>query len=118
MIYTERKCRKKLSARFLTMVTGSIFIFLFSSTTFANDGKSVFQTVCKVCHATGVMGAPKYGSKDDWEPRIAKGISTLEEHALKGFKGEKGFMPAKGGKASLSDEQVKAAVAHMVSAAQ
>lgn len=80
----------------------------------ASDGAAVFDKTCKMCHGTGMMGAPKIGDKAAWAPRIAQGEATLVEHAIKGFKG----MPAKGGKASLSDDDVKAAVAHMVEASK
>jgi cytochrome c5 len=39
----------------------------------------------------------------------------MYNHALKGFQGKKGFMPAKGGNAALKDDAVKAAVDYMVS---
>ena len=50
-----------------------------------------------------------------WGPRIAKGIDTLHMHALMGFQGEKGFMPPKGGRVDLSDEEIMGAVDYMVS---
>jgi cytochrome c oxidase subunit II len=77
----------------------------------AVDGKKTFEGACAVCHLAGVAGAPKVGEKAIWAPRIAQGKDALYEHALKG----KGVMPAKGGNASLSDADVKAAVDHMVS---
>ena len=52
--------------------------------------------------------------KDEWGPRIAQGNGTLYKHALEGFTGAKGAMPARGGNASLSDDDVKAAVNYMV----
>lgn len=80
-------------------------------------GKDTYEKVCKMCHGTGVAGAPKFGDKAAWAPRIAQGTPVLEEHAIKGFKG-KGVMPPKGGRATLSDDEVKAAVAFMVEAGQ
>lgn len=77
-------------------------------------GKSVYGKTCALCHAAGVAGAPKPGDKDDWAPRIAQGDETLYKHAIEGFTGEKGMMPARGGGSSLSDDDVKAAVDHMV----
>jgi len=77
------------------------------------DGKAIYDKVCFACHATGVAGAPKFGDKEAWKPRIAKGKATLYDHALHGFMG-KGMMPPKGGKADLSDGNVKAAVDYMV----
>lgn len=77
-------------------------------------GKSVFGKTCALCHAAGVAGAPKPGDKADWAPRIAQGNDLLHKHALEGFTGAKGQMPAKGGAATLTDDEVKAAVAYMV----
>jgi cytochrome c5 len=78
------------------------------------DGKAVFEKNCNACHAAGVMGAPKVGDRGDWAPRIAQGTNTLYEHAIKGIRG----MPAKGGNASLSDDEVKAAVDYVVGLAK
>ncbi|MDQ3775396.1 MAG: c-type cytochrome [Pseudomonadota bacterium] len=86
----------------------------------ADKGKTVYDTACVVCHQTGVGGAPKVGAehKDAWADRIAQGEATLSEHAIKGFQGKAGMMPPKGGRADLSDEDVKAAVSYMVEASQ
>lgn len=74
------------------------------------DGKTVYNTVCAGCHGAGVLGAPKFGDKAAWAPRIAQGIATLNNHAINGIRG----MPARGGAASLSDDEVKAGVEYMV----
>ncbi len=76
-------------------------------------GKKIYGNVCSMCHAVGAAGAPKPGDKADWGPRIAQGKDMLYKHALEGFTGAKGVMPARGGSASLSDEDVKAAVDFM-----
>lgn len=76
-------------------------------------GKSVFGKTCAMCHAAGVAGAPKPGDKADWGPRIAQGKDTMYKHAIEGFTGAKGMMPAKGGSANLTDAEVKAAVDYM-----
>ncbi len=77
-------------------------------------GEGVYKKVCALCHAAGVAGAPMPGNKDEWAPRIAQGEETLYKHAIEGFTGEKGMMPARGGGTSLSDDEVKAAVDYMV----
>lgn len=89
----------------------------------ANDehqakGEKVFKGTCAMCHQTGAAGAPIFGNKDDWGPRIAQGMPTLYDHALKGFTGKKGMMPARGANTSLSDDDVKAGVDYMVSKAK
>jgi cytochrome c5 len=84
----------------------------------AVDGKATFQSTCFACHGTGAAGAPKAGNKAAWGPRLAKGKATLYQHALHGFTGKSGTMPAKGGNTGLSDAAVKAAVDYMVSLAK
>jgi cytochrome c5 len=78
------------------------------------DGEQVYNKVCVSCHGTGIAGAPKVGDKETWKPRIARGMQTLVNQAIKGFTGEKGVMPPKGGAPSLSDAEVEAAVRYMV----
>jgi cytochrome c5 len=77
-------------------------------------GKSVYGKTCSLCHAANVAGAPKPGDKADWAPRIAQGMDLVNKHALEGFTGTKGQMPARGGSTTLTDDEVKAAVAFMV----
>lgn len=74
----------------------------------------MYKKTCALCHASGVAGAPLPGNKDEWAPRIAQGKDTLYKHALEGYTGEKGMMPARGGAPNLSDDEVKAAVDFMV----
>ena len=78
------------------------------------DGKSAFDAACSACHGTGIAGAPRVGDKAAWAPRLAKGGATLEKHALEGFQGEAGVMPAKGGRTDLPDDIVRQAVEYMV----
>jgi cytochrome c5 len=82
------------------------------------DGAEVFQQTCSVCHGQGIAGAPKAGDRAAWAPRIAKGKAVLYQHALQGFQGSSGVMPAKGGRADLPDDLIKSAVDHMVGMAQ
>jgi cytochrome c5 len=78
------------------------------------DGKKVFDSTCSACHAAGLVGAPKFGDKNAWAPRLKQGIDVLYTSALKG----KNAMPPKGGNSTLSDAEVKAAVDYMASAAK
>ena len=75
------------------------------------SGKEIWKGTCQVCHATGMLGAPRIGDKAAWAPRIAKGMDTLKDHALHGFN----QMPAKGANEALSDEDVVKALEYMVS---
>jgi cytochrome c5 len=82
------------------------------------DGEAVFNQACVACHGAGVAGAPKFGDKAAWAPRIAQGIDTLHQHALHGFQGKSGFMPPKGGRADFTDKSVMNGVDYMVAAAK
>ena len=77
------------------------------------DGSVIFNNLCGSCHTSGVGGAPTMATAD-WTARIAQGADTLHTHAIEGFTGNTGIMPAKGGNPSLTDEQVIAAVDWMV----
>jgi len=77
------------------------------------SGEEVYKAVCSMCHAAGLMNAPKFGDKAQWEPRIKQGYETLVSHATKGVRA----MPAKGGNPSLSDAEVAGAVKYMANAA-
>ena len=78
------------------------------------DGETVYKAVCMACHASGAAGAPKAGDKEAWAPRIATGTDALVASATNG----KGAMPPKGGAADLTDEEIKAAVEHLVGLAK
>lgn len=76
-------------------------------------GEQVYNAACFACHGTGVGGAPKFGDAAAWKPRVAKGRATLNKHSIEGFQGESGFMPPKGGRVDLSDEEIIGAVAFL-----
>ena len=80
----------------------------------STDGEMIYQKVCFACHGTGAGGAPKLEAAA-WAARMGKGVDGLTASAINGFQGTLGFMPAKGGRTDLSDEQVKATVEYMTS---
>jgi len=76
-------------------------------------GEALYKQTCSVCHGAGIAGAPKFGDKAAWAPRVAQGLPTLVQHAIQG----KGAMPPKGG-STASEQDVRAAVEYMVNAAK
>jgi cytochrome c5 len=78
------------------------------------DGPGLYKTYCSACHAAGVAGAPKYGDKAAWAPRIAKGVDALVQSVLNG----KNAMPPKGGVAAASAADLKQAVEYITAAAK
>jgi cytochrome c5 len=76
------------------------------------SGADVYQAQCAACHAAGLVGAPKFGDKAAWAPRIAQGFEALVNSALKG----KGAMGAQSGGA-FRDIEIARAVAYMANEA-
>ena len=74
------------------------------------SGEQVYGTFCIACHATGAAGAPKTQNAAEWAPRIAKGMDVLTDHAINGFNA----MPARGSCMNCSDDEVIAAVQHII----
>ncbi|HQQ71272.1 MAG TPA: c-type cytochrome, partial [Alicycliphilus sp.] len=76
-------------------------------------GKKLYESTCVACHGSGVAGAPKFGDKAAWSPRLAAGFDEVLKIATNG----KGAMPPKGG-SSASDADFKAAVEYLVNSAK
>lgn len=76
------------------------------------SGEEVVKNGCAMCHAAGMMNAPKIGDKAQWEPRIAQGYETIVKHAIEGIR----TMPARGGNPALTDLEMARAVVHMANA--
>lgn len=85
-----------------------------SSASSSELGRKVYEGTCKTCHDSGLAGAPKLGDKQAWSSHLAKGREHLVQSALNGT----GKMPPKGGNASLSKEEIRAAVDYMVGQVQ
>jgi cytochrome c5 len=79
----------------------------------AAGGEAIYKQSCVACHAAGVAGAPKFGDKAAWAPRLQQGMPALVQSVVKG----KGAMPPKGG-SSAAEPQLRAAVEYMVNAAK
>ncbi len=92
----------------------AIALVAVAGTANAREGKEIYDTKCFACHAAGVAGAPKFGDKAAWAPRIEKGMDALMETVHKG----KGAMPPKGTCMDCSEEELQAAVTYMTDAAK
>ncbi len=82
------------------------------------SGPQVYNQACVACHGAGVAGAPKTGDTTAWKARISQGDATLREHVINGFQGSTGYMPPKGGRADLSDDEILAAMAYILDQAR
>jgi cytochrome c5 len=74
------------------------------------SGADVYGASCAACHASGVLGAPKFGTNEMQLRLDEKGMETLLSHAINGFNA----MPPRGTCAACSDEEIQAAIDHML----
>lgn len=83
------------------------------ATSASKSGEELY-TACAACHNAGVLNAPKLGDKAGWGDRLAKSTDALYNSAINGI----GGMPAKGGRADYSDDDIKKAVDYMLESVQ
>lgn len=81
-------------------------------TTTVNSGKKVYAMSCITCHGEGIVGSPKIGDKESWQPRIAKGETALVASVINGLN----IMPPRGGNSSLTDDEIRQAVQYILRA--
>ena len=84
-----------------------------ASTDISNQSERTGEQVyskCQSCHDSGIMDAPKFGSLEDWAPRIERGIDNLLMVAIAG----KGGMPPNGTCMDCSDNELKSAIQYMI----
>ena len=73
-------------------------------------GDEVVRTYCVACHEAGLGGAPRIGDRAAWIPRMKQGLDPLTRSAINGH----GGMPPRGGVASLTDKELRGAIAYML----
>jgi len=82
------------------------------------SGPQIYNSACLACHGAGIGGAPILGDAGQWAPRIAQGVDLLKQHAIEGYTGSIGYMPPKGGRMDLSDDEIAGAVDYMIAESQ
>jgi cytochrome c5 len=75
----------------------------------ARTGEQIVQAQCVKCHGAGLNGAPRIGDKSAWIERAKLGFDSVVRSAIHGH----GAMPARGGMADLTDDEMRAAVTYM-----
>jgi len=98
----------------MTVITAASALLFAPQIASAADGKEVYDKACAGCHEKGIAGAAKLSDKAKWAPIIKQGSDALTATVIKG----KGAMPPKGGNASLSDADIKAAVDYIIQQAK
>ena len=73
------------------------------------SGQYIVQMQCGKCHLTGESGAPKVGDRDAWVLRLKRGMDDIVRSAFNGH----GPMPARGGLADITVNEMRAAITYM-----
>ena len=85
-----------------------------SHRTSGRSGETVFEANCANCHTGGIggffSGAPDVDDSDDWEEVAPKGLDALTTTTISGI----GEMAARGDCVECTDEEIRAAVEHML----
>jgi cytochrome c5 len=71
------------------------------------NAEEIARATCFKCHETGDQGAPKLSDKHAWTQRASKGLDAVTKTVIRGH----GKMPARGGLADLTDNELKAVIA-------
>ena len=73
------------------------------------SGEQIVHTQCEKCHHTGIAGAPMIGDQAAWTQRLKRGLDEVVRSAFNGH----GPMPAKGGLADITVNEMRNAVIYM-----
>jgi len=71
------------------------------------NAEEIARATCHKCHETGDQGAPKLSDKAAWTQRASKGLDAVTKTVIRGH----GNMPARGGLADLTDDELKKVIA-------
>lgn len=72
--------------------------------------EEIAKATCHKCHETGEQGAPKLSDKAAWTQRASKGLDAVTKTVIRGH----GNMPARGGLADLTDNELKGVIAFLL----
>lgn len=71
--------------------------------------EEIAKATCFKCHETGDQGAPKLSDQAAWTQRASKGLDALTKTVIRGH----GKMPARGGLADLTDNELKGVITYL-----
>ncbi len=109
-------CPASCRHQFLALPAGAVFLAAgmliapIAALAAERGGKEVVQAICGNCHTTGKDGAHKIGDTQAWGKLTQRGLTSLTQTALAGFR----KMPAHGGSAEASDLDISRAITYMV----
>ena len=93
----------------LTIVVSGAFMVADLAHAQERTGEEIVKSQCVKCHEAGVNGAPRIDDRAAWAPRMTKGLDATVRSAIRGH----GKMPARGGLADVTDNELRSAVLYM-----
>lgn len=107
----KEKSRAECVRKAVTALSFSTMMFLVASPAISDDklaiGKDIYEQVCRMCHDSGMAGAPRLGRHDEWSERKDKPLDELVQNTIGGL----GNMPPQ---ARFGEDETRAAVAYML----
>jgi cytochrome c len=79
-----------------------------------SKAEKLYDSSCKLCHATDTMGAPAVGDAAAWTAVMKKGKDVVLVNAIQGT----GGMPPKGGASDLSDADIEEILEFMINSSK
>jgi cytochrome c5 len=101
--------RPPCRARFLPAVFAAAIALAGPALAADRTAVEVVNGQCAKCHQPGTANAPKIGDKAAWVQRLKLGVDPLVYSAIRGH----GGMPPRGGRADLTDSELRAAILYM-----
>jgi cytochrome c5 len=89
---------------------GAVAVAAVGSSAGSRSGEEIYKASCSACHATGVLGAPKFGTNEMQLRVDEKGMETILANAINGINA----MPPRGTCNSCSDEEIQASIDYML----
>lgn len=106
----EQQVAERIAPEGHVSMAGQVVALSSASAGAARSGSDIYASNCIACHSSGVAGAPILGDVAAWSDRLSKGIETVYTNAINGI----GAMPMRGTCMDCNDDDVKAAVDHIL----
>jgi cytochrome c5 len=82
-----------------------------SSAEMPRPAADIYRDFCAVCHSGGWQGAPVANDESEWSTRVSAGADAMFKNVKRGLNA----MPAMGTCTDCTDEELKSAIAEMLS---
>jgi cytochrome c5 len=110
----EQQVAERIAPVGHVVMAGQVVTAMVSAGGTGRSGSDIYGTNCMACHTSGIAGAPMMGDAVAWAERLEQGIETVYANAINGIRG----MPMRGTCMDCSDDEVIAAIDHILDNSQ